>query len=227
MGFNVKSTTLGGLGDWFCPHYCLLCGRVGAILCAECKSYNMSGWANRCLKCGVIVRDVCVRCALPYDAAWVVGRRDNKLGALVDKFKYQSVRAVGRPMAEMMSEVIPGLAAEVTVVPVPTIRKHVRERGLDHTALLAQRIAKLRGWRFERTVARMANTVQVGADARMRKSQAKSAYALKKKIDFGRAYLVVDDVCTTGASLEAVCRLLKENGAQKAMVAVFVKSGEN
>lgn len=224
MGFEVKITTIRALSELFCPHYCLMCGKLGEILCAECKNYNIHDHVNHCLKCGVVVRDRCSTCSLPYNHAWMVGYKSERLGEMIDKFKYQSVRALVWPLAEMLAAVLPCLPEDTIVVPLPTIRRHVRERGLDHAWLLGKRLAMLKGWRCDRLVARMRDSVQVGASAEVRRAQAKVAYGLRGDVRSLAHYLVLDDVYTTGASVEAVCGLLRDAGAQNVMVAVLARA---
>ncbi|MCL1839672.1 hypothetical protein FWF89_01575 [Candidatus Saccharibacteria bacterium] len=144
----------------------------------------------------------------------------------MDGLKYQSIRALAWPIAEMMDAVLPYLPENTAVVPVPTIARHVRERGLDHTWLIAKKLAKLRKWKCTKLVRRVTNTVQVGASAKCRREQAKSAYMLVGEVDERWNYLVLDDVCTTGASLEAVCMALKKGGAKNVSVIVLAKSGD-
>jgi len=162
---------------------------------------------------------------LAYDRSWVVGRRDDGLGRLVDGLKYGSMRAVAWSLAEMLDGVLPCLPEDVVVVPVPTIGRHVRARGLDHTWLMAKALARMRGWKCAKLVRRISGTVQVGVSAKQRWRQAKEAYALAGKVDGGMHFLVLDDVCTTGASLVAVCEALRSGGAKNISVAVLAKSG--
>ena len=225
MSFDVKNTTVRWLSELLCPHYCLMCGKLGGILCEECKNYNTQDHVNQCLKCGLIIRDQCRACDVPYTKSWMVGYRRDKLGKMIDKFKYESVRALGWSLAEMLDAVLPCLPENTQIVPLPTIVRHVRQRGLDHTWLLAKRLAKLRGWKCKKIVQRIGDSVQVGASATLRRKQAKMAYELVDDIDLGANYLVVDDICTTGASIEAVCMLLRQAGVKNVMVAVVAKSG--
>jgi len=147
------------------------------------------------------------------------------LGKLVDGLKYGSMRAAAWSMAEMIEGVLPGLSEDVVVVPVPTIGRHIRARGLDHTWLMAKALTRMRGWRCAKLVRRISDTVQVGVSAKQRWRQAEGAYELAGEIDNGAHYLVLDDVCTTGASLMAVCGALRSGGAKNISVAVLAKSG--
>ena len=65
------------------------------------------------------------------------------LKSLINNYKYNSVRACGDALAELLAECINIESA--VVVPLPTIGKHVRERGFDHTKLLARKLVRLKG----------------------------------------------------------------------------------
>jgi len=194
MIFSVKNTTMRMILELFCPHYCLLCGRLGSAVCNECKFYNINDY--------------------------------NRMRVLIDGLKFRSIRSLAWPLAEILERKLPCLPKNVVVVPVPTISVHVRERGLDHTYLIAKNLAKLRGWRCVKLVRRITNTVQVGASAKLRQSQAEEAYELVGEVEGQQDYLVIDDVCTTGASLSAVRTVLEKGGAKKISVAVLARSGD-
>lgn len=157
--------------------------------------------------------------------------REGVLMRLVEDYKYKSIRATSAILAELMLEAIPRLERmcqsdsvrprDVVVVPLPTISRHIRERGFDHMTVLAKAIAKRRGYRFVKALKRNNKTVQVGANEAKRKEQAKTAYVMsekfKKKVwDDGayldKQYLLVDDVWTTGASMEAAIEVLRGVG---------------
>lgn len=169
----------------------------------------------------------CPNCETEMLGLFAVGWREGVLKKLVSEFKYESVRTVGEVLTEMLDETIPDLSvvlpegAEVVVVPLPTIGKHVRKRGLDHTLILARKLAKKRGWKCGRILERAADTVQVGAKAKERQEQAKRAYEVSRKVDSGKYYLLLDDVWTTGASMKAAEQVMREAGAKKVMGAVI------
>lgn len=169
----------------------------------------------------------CPNCEMELLGLWAVGWRRGVLKKLVSEFKYESVRAIGEVLAEMLNEAIPDLAkilpegAEVVVVPLPTIGKHVRRRGLDHTLILARKLAKKRGWKCEQILTRVVDTVQVGAKVKERREQAERAYKVSRGVDSRKYYLLLDDVWTTGASMKAVERVIREAGATKVMGAVI------
>ena len=205
MGFIVKNTTDLNVLDLICPHTCRGCGRLGELLCGCCK--NNIEKANLQLRNGKV---------------FVYGARKGLLYELVKEYKYAPVRGMGRVFARMMDEILPEFSGEVAIVPLPTIARHVRERGFDHMVLLAKKLAKMRGYQMVKMLSRANNAVQVGADEALRRKQAKTAYEVAKPVSKDATYILVDDVWTTGASMRAAIKLLREAGAQKVYGAVIV-----
>lgn len=111
-------------------------------------------------------------------------------------------------------------AVDGVVVPLPTIRRHIRERGFDHTATIARKLALP----CEQLLRRRNKSVQVGAGAEARRRQAKEAYVVKGAPYEGREYWLLDDVWTTGSSMLAARKCLLEAGADKVSIAVLAKT---
>lgn len=234
MKFVVKNTTKCGVLDLLCPHSCRGCGRLGSVLCECCKKNLFRSRRAICPLCkrelGVeSVGDIagrCPDCELGrFSALYVGGWREGVLGRMVEEYKFQSVWALGEVLAEILDVILPasrddgrwcGAAREeVVVVPLPTIGRHVRERGLDHTLRVARRVAKRRGWECARLLFRMADTVQVGSKATEREEQAQRAYAAREGLDAEKTYILLDDVWTTGASMRAAAEAMWLGGARK------------
>ncbi len=195
------------------PHSCRGCGALGSVLCDRCKKHN-SFYDARV--------DAKMQNEKDFTKAYVVGVRTGLLAELIHEYKYDSVRAAGKVLAELLAEKLPEIDNAV-VVPVPTATKHIRERGFDHTLKLAKKVARMKGWEVQRVLMREKDTVQVGADGKTREKQAAEAFSAdsRVKIDKKRTYVVLDDVWTTGASMKAAVRKLRAAGAEKIIVALL------
>lgn len=71
---------------------------------------------------------------------------------------------------------------------------------------------------------RAADTVQVGASVAERKAQAEKAYVVEGEVESGIDYLLLDDVWTTGATMQAAVKALREAGAERVCGAVVAVS---
>ena len=145
-----------------------------------------------------------------------VGFREGVLKQLINIYKYHSVRAVSYELAELLGEI---LDDDYCLVPLPTIRRHVRQRGFDHVGLMCRRT----GLEVEKVLKRCKNTVQVGADNETRQKQAAVAYEAVN-VDPERKYLLVDDVWTTGSSMLAACEKMRLAGSKNLAIAVIARS---
>lgn len=236
MPNNVKNTTFPGLLDLLAPHSCRGCGHIGSVLCGRCKNYILSIRKNLCPICKQEnPTGVCVNCtnnptlsSLP--PTFIIGERTELLGDLIHAFKYQSIRALASPLAEMMSSSLPTITAKTYIVPLPTISRHIRARGLDHTLLVARRLAELHpNYKVANLLIRNNNAVQVGSDAITRIAQANSAYTInpRVKINPSATYILLDDVWTTGASLRSATKKLQQAGAHQIILAILSLSRIN
>ena len=110
------------------------------------------------------------------------------------------------------------------VVPIPTATKRVRERGFDHSALLAKKIAQELRLEYRSVLARLGQTRQVGAKRSDRLKQMDSKFRVKRSASvLGRKILLIDDVVTTGSTLNAVSKTLRDAGATRVDALIFAK----
>lgn len=196
--------------DLLFPHSCRGCGLTGEALCECCK--------NNIIKC---------RVDLNKPNFYAVSSRDGLLDDLIHEYKYQSVRALARPLAELLNAILPNdLPKNSIIVPLPTATNHIRVRGFDHTYKIAKNLSKIRGYKVEKLLVRNKNTVQVGASKKERLTQASLAYALNPKIAIKKdsTYILFDDVYTTGASIKAAKTLLEKAGIKNIKVALLAYS---
>ena len=213
----VKNTTFFNLLDLLAPHSCRGCGRLGSVLCDCCKNNILANHKLICPKCKTINEGAsCPNCPeLP--PIYVIGERTDTIGKLAQDLKYNSVRAAAPAIADIVNHIIPTPNQQTTLVPLPTISRHVRSRGLDHTLLIAKHLARLhQEYKVEPILIRAQNTIQVGADSKTRHLQASKAYTINPtlSIDPTIHYILIDDVWTTGSSMTAAIEKLRQAGAQ-------------
>jgi len=176
------------------PTACPVCGATGPAPCAGCAALLQRA-PSLPAPAGVD------RCAalLAYDGA---GRE------LVARLKYRNARSSVPFLARGMAAIVDGPADVVTWAPTTPAR--LRERGFDQAQLLARAVARQLGLPCPRLLRRRPGPGQTGRDAVARYEG--PAFAARRALD-GLTVLVVDDVVTTGATVAAAARTLRDAGA--------------
>ena len=211
------------LSNALAPHYCCSCGRIGAILCASCKYDIVSEPYEACILCNKLAKitgNLCNTCKSSFSHAWVVGNREGALKEVIDVYKFERARQAHTHLASLLDATLPVLPPDIALVPIPTITKHIRARGYDHMELITRELASKRGLAHTTALRRATTTVQQGANRRKRQEQARAAFAACG-VEVGKRYLLIDDISTTGFTLEYAARVLREAGATDVWVAVI------
>ncbi len=155
----------------------------------------------------------CRRTRRRVDRARAIGAYDGALRAVVHALKYEGRRSLARPLGAMMrmrgAEMLEGAAC---VIPVPLHASRRRERGFNQASDLARRLGPPVVMALKRV---RATATQTSLPAAQRNRNVRDAFALTRRggAVSGAIVVIVDDVSTTGATLEACARVLKEAGA--------------
>jgi ComF family protein len=132
-------------------------------------------------------------------------------------FKYRGRTVLAEPLGDLMAVywMQHGVPIDV-VVPVPLHAARLRERGYNQAALLAREMARRVGLDVnEKVLIRQRATVsQVELDVSQRKENVHAAFCCSSDELAGKRVLLIDDVCTTGATLEACAIALYDGGVR-------------
>lgn len=179
------------------PVECAGCGAPDRAVCVDCRAALTSDPTPRTTAGGLTVVT-----ALRYEG---VPRR--VLLALKEQERLDVATALSRPLAAALAAARPG-AAELT--PVPTSRAAYRRRGFDPVALLLRRAGyrPVRVLRHTRSIGR-----QKTLGAAERAANLRGALAARRPLG-GRRFVLIDDVLTTGATLDEAARAIREGGGE-------------
>lgn len=195
------------------PHSCCGCGKIGAVLCEHCIENIVSEPMGYCALCErPAVTAACRACGsgMAWDGFWVGGTRQGVLRRLVDLYKFERVMAADAALASTLALRLPQLPADTVCAYVPAIAAHRRQRGYDHMHRVAQRLARLRGWRVAPLLVRRRDEAQRGNTRQERLRRQEGAFEAAAAPVTG-SILLIDDVYTTGATLRAATAALREH----------------
>ena len=212
---------LSYLIDLLMPPRCASCRLTGAWLCDTCRRRIRRLEEPLCRRCGAELESPRAGCGCRGRLRALTRLRsavayEGPVEPIVQRFKYQGWRRLAEPLAILLAErlVVEGLAAS-TLVPVPLHPRRQRERGFNQAELLVSELARRLDLRAAPgRLVRVRHTVpQVGKDRIHRWENVRDAFAWAGPPLRGRPLMVVDDVATTGATLEACAAALRAAGS--------------
>jgi ComF family protein len=215
------------------PPCCVLCGDAGQPplldLCAPCDA-DLPRNASACPRCAAPLPSgtppglscgACLRRAPRFDHAIVPFRYAYPLDHLVRDLKYHGRLAYGRVLGMLLAEAL--LAADLprpdVIVPVPLFPARHRERGFNQASEIARPIAdRLRIPVEDRLCARVRATEdQTTLAASQRRRNVRRAFALSRRPGV-RHIAILDDVVTTGSTVNEMARVFKRSGVRTVTV---------
>jgi len=201
------------------------------VYCAACQENIEFIQPPSCPLCGQSTRtgQLCRSCRsrpLQIDGIRAVGYLEGGLRTAIHRFKYSNLRALAAPLANLAIKYLNQCCPPVeALVPVPLHAGRLRERGYNQAALLARQMGEAIGVPVvEGALLRVKSTApQVGLSADQRRKNVEGAFQCTGTGFEGKSVLLVDDVCTTGATLEACSIALRQAGAKKVWALVLAR----
>jgi ComF family protein len=151
------------------------------------------------------------------DGIQSVFQYDGAIRQAIIQFKYHNVKALAEPLAKLMTQGLDGSSIKADMlVPVPSHPQRLRERGYNQAALLAGKLSRLTSIPVDdRALVRTKNTPQQAKTDSLaqRIENMSDAFACSRHGLAGKRILLIDDVCTSGTTLNSCAIPLKASGA--------------
>ncbi len=218
------------------PPRCLLCGKPTAhlnALCEDCIHDLPSLTGPRCVKCQAPLSDpsmdLCRSCGTQqrwFDLALSLGPYDSAWGDLTRAFKFDKEQAVKRFLVKQMADYLVdvGLSQDIDIVTyVPMTRRSLRERGFNQAKLLALGVGRLVDRPAERLLRKLRETApQARLSAQQRQKNLRGAFQPIRSVSGN--VLLIDDIFTTGSTVEECAHALKDGGCREVMVLTIARA---
>lgn len=224
-------TIITGIAELLVPPRCAGCDAPGGPLCPEClDSLPRIAPESSCPRCGAPFGSLaCTECwdrAWAFEAAAALGELEAPLARAVvlhkDAGERRLARAFGALLAEVVAGTWPGWSPPDAVAYVPATRAARARRGFDHAAAIAEALAAQAGAPVVHALVRLDALDQRALSRAARAANAAGSVAAMAPVE-GRV-LLVDDVMTTGATLDAAASALLGAGAACVRCAAVARS---
>ncbi len=219
------------IGRLFYPEVCPLCNKVLADknerICKDCSIKLVPIKAPTCLKCGKEIEDeeqACCKDCATMQRSYIKGfpalNYSEDMAKCLSRFKYHNMRCYGGFLGDVIvrekgKEIL--LARPQVIVPVPVHKTKLRDRGYNQAQVLADELSKrLKIPVDTELVIRATKTKpQKELSSKEREENLKRAFISSQKIVKYKSALIVDDIYTTGATVEACTAVLQAMGIKE------------
>jgi len=228
--------------DLIFPPRCVGCAARGAWLCPRCRSALPRLSPNHRLWCGIPsapsragrlgdgpnppasipaqtalglpLYPACRQARPALDGLHADYSFEGVLRTAIHQLKYRRARHLAAPLGELLLESLEAAAPVDALVPVPLHPSRLTERGYNQSALLAAEVARATGLPLADGPLRRVRPTepQMALPAARRRANVAGAFAVQGRELAGLRVLLVDDVCTTGSTLQACAEALKAAG---------------
>lgn len=209
--------------DWVFPPQCVGCGKLGEVLCADCFNSIDFLRTGLCQKCGYPCgkSNECKGCG-EIHPHFIEQRSLAVYNGVIEKsvirLKYKNDLAMGLTYSRSLAALVKDSGWQVdTVVPVPLSKERLKSRGYNQAAVLAYPLAlELRIPMNDKSITKIKDTAtQVHLGARERQANLAGAYEPIGDSLRDRSVLVVDDVITTGSTINECALAVLKAGAKE------------
>ena len=228
--------------DLIFPKECAGCGQESSWLCPDCFSKLKFSSEQYCFHCKKLNKtgSFCSTCQNDYflDGVIIAGNYDDKiLSRLIKMLKYNFVKDIGNVLGNYLTDFLksyfdnePNHKSKIInlksiIIPVPLHPRRLRWRGFNQTETIANVVAQ--NFQLEIITKKLIRTKHKKAQAKLdewqRLKNIKDCFAWHGDNLAGATIILVDDVATTGATLNECAKILKQNGANQVWGLVVAK----
>lgn len=236
----MLATAISWLSPLLSPSQCELCSREvfsPAILCSLCERDLVPLPESRCCRCALPLKDSgswecesCLQLPPAFEAVWAPWIYGGAVSELIKGGKYR-----GRP--GLLAHLVKGASSESIetlldwapdgMVPVPLATGRLWSRAYNQSVILAEHWRRRLGRAMPicySEIRRRRQTPQAGLNRKERLAALRGIFRIRDpRIFQNKRWLIVDDVMTTGATAEALCRCLLNAGARAVGVLVLAR----
>ena len=227
------------------PSRCLLCqktvhpqaGNTAIEICLDCFE-GLPRNHTSCVQCALPLADdmpdnvLCGRCIKKtpaYDYVYSPLLYEGDVIRLMHQLKFNEKITFARTFGEILFQLLKLEPSQENnpdcLLPVPLHSSRLRQRGFNQSIELARVLSKKLNIaiEYDAVTRSRSTTSQMGLDAKARRKNIKGAFSMVKKLK-AKHVLIVDDVMTTGSTVDELAKILKRNGVERVGVLSFARA---
>ena len=227
---RISKKIMGNIMDVICPKTCPICDKVlskNQRICTVCEGKLVYIFEPKCKKCGKELEDdtkeYCYDCSIKkhfFNSGIAAFEYNSMISKSIYKFKYHNRRSYAEFYGEAISKVYGRDILKWkpnVIIPVPIHNKRRIKRGYNQAELIAREIGKRLGiFVDEKYLFRVSNTRPMKElDKIGRKKNVEKAFKIFRNVVEYKKIILVDDIYTTGNTLDACAKVLLEAGASE------------
>lgn len=210
------------------PSTCIFCGKLCEEgICDTCRRKVVYIKEPRCKRCGKPIHskeeEFCYDCRkgeFHYEQGRSLWLHKPPVSGSIYAFKYKNRRVYGevygKEMAKHFEKWIRMWEIDL-IVPVPLYKKKQRKRGFNQAAIVAEELGKRLGIPVDSSlvIREKETTPQKELGQRSRRKNLKKAFRVVKQEEKNRKVLIIDDIYTTGSTIDSIAEILEKAGYEK------------
>lgn len=204
--------------NWIFPRQCVLCSKSGALLCRRCYQLIQfyPPFKPNQLQAGQSI-----------DSVKILAHYQPPIKNLIHTLKYQRVEGAAKSIAELM-HIHLDLPPADFICCVPSSKLRISNRGFNQSRLIAEELSGLIRAKFIPILTKVRNTARQASlkNPGKRLNNLNTAFQLagSTKIVSNKSILLVDDVISTGATLNECAQILKKAGVSQVTAVAAARS---
>jgi ComF family protein len=219
--------------DWIYPPVCAVCKLPGYPLCSDCQKKIQFIHGKICRICGALLNssfDICHNCQTKrpaFESMRNLAVFGGVIRECIHALKYENNRSLGKYFSDLLLPIVKRENWQIDcVLPVPLSKARLKARGYNQAAVIACPLALLLEKPYVScAVSRVRDTKsQIGLSASERRLNVIGAFEALPDLVCGKNLLLVDDVMTTGSTMESCAKALKEAGAKTVNCVTIARS---
>lgn len=211
------NSAINTISNFLFPPKCIACGKLGEWICKDCQNTYLMPFPQECAACRNLSNNFethkeCLK-EIHIENIYIAWYYNKFAKRLMKKFKYSFQFRIAETIIELVAQKFKNIFSKDSIlVPVPSHRNRIKERGFNQSEIIASKIQELTDTKYEKLLEKYKETGHQVLKSREERvfSEVNPYRIAEEKMEAisGADVILVDDVCTTGTTLKLCAQAL-------------------